>query len=63
MKELASLRKKVEQGGAGDAELSMLAGLITTLKDLVTQLKERAHDALLSEVLGIKLWCTHTVRA
>jgi len=39
----------------------MLTNLLHTLKDLVSLLRERTHDALMAEILGIKLWNTAPV--
>ncbi|KAJ9509497.1 hypothetical protein QJQ45_001961 [Haematococcus lacustris] len=53
VKEFASLRKKVERGTASE---QLLANLIHALKNCVSILRERKHDSILTEVLGIKLW-------
>lgn len=39
-----------------DAGIMMLTNLINALKCCVSLLRERKHDSILSEVLGIKLW-------
>uniref|UniRef100_A0A7S3QYM0 Uncharacterized protein n=1 Tax=Dunaliella tertiolecta TaxID=3047 RepID=A0A7S3QYM0_DUNTE len=57
VKEFSALRKKAEQSGS-ELEVKMLTNLLHTLKNLVSLLRERTHDALMSEVLGIKLWNT-----
>ncbi|KAL6758121.1 RNA polymerase I-specific transcription initiation factor RRN3-domain-containing protein, partial [Haematococcus lacustris] len=46
-------RKKVERGTASE---QLLANLIHALKNCVSILRERKHDSILTEVLGIKLW-------
>lgn len=55
MKELATHRKKLERN-SDVANLPLLANLIHAIKDCVASLRERKHDALLNEVLGIRLW-------
>lgn len=61
MREFAALRKKAELSPS-DMELHMLTQLLHALRNLVSLLRERTHDALLAEVLGIKLWHATPVR-
>jgi hypothetical protein len=61
VKEFGTLRRKAEHSGS-ELEVQMLTNLLNTLKNLVSLLRERTHDALMSEVLGIKLWSTAPVR-
>ena len=61
MKQLVTLRKRVLQCPDEGTVASLLA-LIGALKDSVSALKERKHDSLLGEVLGIPLWTCHEVR-
>ena len=60
VKQFAALRKKAETNPT-DTDLQMLTNLINALKNMVSMLRERTHDALLSEILGIKLWNTAPV--
>lgn len=61
VKEFGALRRKAEHSGS-TLEVQMLTNLLHTLKNLVSLLRERTHDALMSEILGIKLWSTAPVR-
>lgn len=61
VKEFAALRKKVERDPSNTG-LMMFANLIHALRDCVSLLRERKHDAILTEVLGIKLWGAPPVR-
>lgn len=62
VKEFTALRRKVERDPSNTG-LMMLANLINALRDCVSLLRERKHDAILSEVLGIKLWGAPPVSA
>eukprot|EP00798_Chlamydomonas_sp_ICE-L_P000589 gene589-2011_t len=55
LREFRSLRKRNEKEHDEATEL-MLTNLILALLDCVSVVKERKHDKMVSEVLGIQLW-------
>jgi hypothetical protein len=58
VKELQSLRRKLESSPDAAAEFSLIA-LINALKDVASCLKEGIHDAVLTTILSIGMWsCT-----
>lgn len=61
-KELAALRRKSERDRGELTTVHLLSNMIHALKDCVSALRERKHDALLNEILIIKLWACHPVR-
>ncbi|KAF6257096.1 RNA polymerase I-specific transcription initiation factor RRN3-domain-containing protein [Scenedesmus sp. NREL 46B-D3] len=62
VKELQSLRRKLETSPDAAAEFSLIA-LIQALTTCVSSLKEGMHDAVLTIILSISLWsCTKAVR-
>lgn len=56
VKELSSLRKKACDKNALEAAVHLLANMIHAIKDCTSVLRERKHDTLLNEVLGINMW-------
>lgn len=62
-KELATLRRKSERDRGELTTVHLLSNMIHALKDCVSALRERKHDALLNEILIIKLWACHPVGA
>ena len=55
VKQLAALRRKLGNVADEDDE-QMMCGLLMALTSSVSALKEGKHEAVLSEVLSIKLW-------
>ena len=65
VKELGSMRKKLEKPkGIEDVATSqLLTNMLTAITGNVSSLRERRHDSLLNEVLGIKIWsCQPIIR-
>jgi hypothetical protein len=62
VKQLAALRRKVGDVADEDAQRSM-CGLLMALTSSVSALKEGKHEAVLSEVLSIRLWSCCQVRS
>ncbi|WIA18820.1 hypothetical protein OEZ85_003501 [Tetradesmus obliquus] len=64
VKELQSLRRKLESSPDDAAAEFSLIALIQALTTCVSALKEGIHDAVLTSILSISLWsCSKAVRA
>ncbi len=55
-------RRAEKEGPAGGDVVPLLTNFIVVLKDFVSLFRERHHEAILGEVLGIKIWTAAPVR-
>ena len=61
VREVSQLRRKYETRRDAQTEFG-LTSMIKALSSSITYLRERKHEALVSEVLAIKLWACSQVR-
>jgi hypothetical protein len=60
VREISQLRRKYESRRDQETEFGLIS-LIKALSSSITYLRERKHEALVSEVLAIKLWTSSKV--